>query len=377
MAGEMTRVAIARSDNRRGAVATALQLIADDLRRVVRPDVLLKPNLVSHRRQLPSTHADAFSAAVDALFAAGASRITVAEGASDATAGFDAMGLRREVSGRPVSFLDLNRDEADWDDLELTGVDGSTSSARVSRTIAGSSCRVSLALMKTHVTAGLTMSLKNMLSAVHPSDRVRMHGYKGGNGSTGWKRPIVEFLKGDGALVNGLTRAQGRVRRLVNRLNGKAGDGTGARLTTSDRAFLASVAAMNRNLVALTARVGPHLSLLDGFDAMHREGPRHGTPIRLGVALAGVDPVAVDAVGAAVMGFDPLSIGYLRLAHEAGLGVADLRRIEIVGAPIASVRRPCVPHSNEAVQRHWDQIAIGSAIPAPHLLAKSCREVSR
>ena len=84
-----------RSDNRRGAVAEALALIADDLRGRVTPEVLIKPNLVSHRRQLPSTHADTLSATLDAVFAAGARHAVVAEGASDASAGFDRFGFRR------------------------------------------------------------------------------------------------------------------------------------------------------------------------------------------------------------------------------------------------------------------------------------------
>ena len=131
-------VAVVRRDNRRGAVAEALALIADDLRGRVTPEVLVKPNLVSHRDQLPSTHADTLSATLDAVFAAGARRVTVAEGASDATAGFERFGYRREAAGRPVGFLDLNRDETDWEPLELTGVDGSPLVARVSRTIAAS-----------------------------------------------------------------------------------------------------------------------------------------------------------------------------------------------------------------------------------------------
>jgi uncharacterized protein (DUF362 family) len=361
----MARVALVKSDNRRGAVAQSLELVRDDVQRVVRGDVVLKPNFVSHRRALPSTHPDALSATLDALLAAGAGPVTIAEGASDARAGFENLGHRREVEGRPVRFFDINREETRWDGLGLWGVDGEALEARVSRTIARAGCRVSLALMKTHVNVGLTMGLKNMLSGVHPEDRVRMHGYRGGNGSTGWKRPVVEFLKGDSRLVNALTRLQGRVRYGLNRLNGKLADESGRKLSAADRGFLRSVVALNRNLVALTRAVGPHLSVLDGFVAMHREGPRHGTPIRLGLALAGTDPVAVDAVGAAAMGFDPMRVGYLRLAHEAGLGVADLGRIEVVGDRLDRVRRRCVPHSNVVVHRHWD--GLGSAIPAPHI----------
>jgi uncharacterized protein (DUF362 family) len=280
---------------------------------------------------------------------------------------------------RPVRFFDLNRDETAWEPLRLSGVDGSALDARVSQTIVDAECRVSLALMKTHVTPIVTMGLKNMLSSIHPADRVRMHGFAGGNGSKGWKRLVVDFLKGDNLFVNLLTRTQGRVRNLLNLVSGKSGPDGWRRLSRADHAYLRSVAAMNWNLVALTERVRPHLSVLDGFVAMHREGPRHGTPIGLGVAVAGTDPVAVDAVGAATMGFDPMGIGYLKLAHDAGLGVADLSRIEIVGDPLASLARRCVPHSNFAVQRYWDRVERPvSVIPNPHIaVARSCENAPR
>jgi hypothetical protein len=49
------------------------------------------------------------------------------------------------------------------------------------------------------------------------------------------------------------------------------------------------------------------------------------------VVLASADQVAIDAVAARLMGFDPLSIKYIRLAHDAGLGCGDPREIEVVG----------------------------------------------
>jgi uncharacterized protein (DUF362 family) len=122
---------------------------------------------------------------------------------------------------------------------------------------------------------------------------------------------------------------------------------------------------MNRNLVALSKRTRPHISVVDGFVAMHREGPRHGTPVRLGTVIAGTDAVAVDAVAAAIMGFDPLQVGYLRYAQAAGLGVADLAAIAVLGDPIAAVRRRLVPHSNHAVQRYWDRLSPAS-YQGPH-----------
>jgi uncharacterized protein (DUF362 family) len=385
----MTRnptVAVVRSDNRRGAVAEALALMANDLRAQVTPEVLVKANLVSHERQLPSTHADTLSAVLDAVLASGARRVVVAEGASNASAGFDRFGYRQETFGRPVEYLDLNRDETDWCSLELTAVDGSPLVARVSRTITSAPCRVSLALMKTHVTSMVTFSLKNMLSSIHPDDRIMMHGHAGGgNGYRGWKRLVVEFLKGDSTLVNALTRTMGRVRGIQAAIKGKNRPDAWKRLTPAEVGYLRSVEAMNRNLVALSRVAKPQISVVDGFVAMHREGPRHGTPIRLGTVVAGVDAVAVDAVAAAVMGFDPMRIGYLKQAQEAGLGVANLDEITIVGDPLASVSRRCVPHSNHAIQRHWDRLADiassstrESVVPAPHSrAARSSKKVRR
>jgi len=45
--------------------------------------------------------------------------------------------------------------------------------------------------------------------------------------------------------------------------------------------------------------------------------------------------VAIDAVAARLMGFDPLGIKYIRLAHEQGLGVGDPREIELVGDDVS------------------------------------------
>ncbi len=54
-------------------------------------------------------------------------------------------------------------------------------------------------------------------------------------------------------------------------------------------------------------------------------------PVVKNVMLASADQVAIDAVSAKMMGFDPMSLEYIRLAHEDGLGVGDPRDIEIVG----------------------------------------------
>jgi len=75
-------------------------------------------------------------------------------------------------------------------------------------------------------------------------------------------------------------------------------------------------------------------AVMDGTIAGSGPGPRTVTPVETNLIFASGDQVAIDAVSAKVMGFDPMKLDYIRLAHEAGLGVGDLREIEIVGEDI-------------------------------------------
>ncbi len=72
-------------------------------------------------------------------------------------------------------------------------------------------------------------------------------------------------------------------------------------------------------------------AIMDGTTAGNGPGPRTMYPVVKNVMLASQDQVAIDAVAAKMMGFDPMSIPYIRLAHEQGLGIGDPRRIEIAG----------------------------------------------
>jgi len=74
---------------------------------------------------------------------------------------------------------------------------------------------------------------------------------------------------------------------------------------------------------------------MDGTTAGNGTGPRVMKPVVKNVILASGDQVAIDAIAAQLMGFDPLNIGYIRMAHEQGLGVGDPREIEVVGDDIA------------------------------------------
>ncbi len=72
-------------------------------------------------------------------------------------------------------------------------------------------------------------------------------------------------------------------------------------------------------------------AVMDGTTAGNGPGPRTMYPEIKNVILASGDQVAIDAVAAKLMGLDPLSIPYIRLAHDAGLGIGDPREIDLVG----------------------------------------------
>jgi uncharacterized protein (DUF362 family) len=80
-------------------------------------------------------------------------------------------------------------------------------------------------------------------------------------------------------------------------------------------------------------------AVMDGTFAGDGPGPRCMTPFVKNVMLASADLVAIDAVAAAMMGFDPLEIPYIRMAHVRGLGCGDVKQIEIAGDADAAAER--------------------------------------
>ena len=72
-------------------------------------------------------------------------------------------------------------------------------------------------------------------------------------------------------------------------------------------------------------------AIMDGTTAGSGPGPRTVIPHEKNIILASSDMVAIDAVAAKIMGFDPMKIRCTAKAHELGLGTADTSQIEIVG----------------------------------------------
>jgi uncharacterized protein (DUF362 family) len=86
------------------------------------------------------------------------------------------------------------------------------------------------------------------------------------------------------------------------------------------------------DLLAIQREIHPGLfCVMDGTTAGNGTGPRIMCPVQKDVLLAAADQVAIDAVATKLMGFDPLQVKYIALAHQAGLGVGDPAEIELVG----------------------------------------------
>ncbi len=185
---------------------------------------------------------------------------------------------------------------------------------------------VSLAKLKEHVTAGVTLSMKNCFGIT----------------------PCTIY--GDGSPVDepSLTPRGGRGPfHEGNRLPSKsAPPPVNNALASKDPGYRVP------RVVADLVSVRPvHLAVIDGIHSMAGgEGPwcdnvRHVQP---GLLVAGTNCVATDAVCTALMGFDPMADrgtapfetcdSTLRLAEQLGVGTRDLSQIEVVGTPIAKAR---------------------------------------
>jgi uncharacterized protein (DUF362 family) len=95
---------------------------------------------------------------------------------------------------------------------------------------------------------------------------------------------------------------------------------------------------LHSNIADLASVLKPSLTVIDGIIA----GEGHetsGNPVEMDIVIAGTDPVAVDAVGAAVMGISPTEVKHLVLAEKKGLGTCRLENIEVIGEPTEKVGR--------------------------------------
>lgn len=206
---------------------------------------------------------------------------------------------------------------------------------------------VSLAKLKEHVTAGVTLSMKNCFG-ITPTT-----------------------IYGVGAGIDEPAKVPGGARVMMHAGNRQPSKSAPAEIdpsSTRDAGY--RVPHVTADLVAARPI---HLAVIDGIGTMAGgEGPwvkiprvsRRGAflrslgmatamehpvhPLRPGLLIAGTNCVNTDAVGTALMGFDPMADrgaapfencdSTLKLGERLGIGTRDLNRIEVRGLPIEKGR---------------------------------------
>jgi uncharacterized protein (DUF362 family) len=241
--------------------------------------ILLKPNLVetSSGAIHINTHPLVMRGAVEAFLRLGADTVMVAEGPGHRRDTLDVLeesGLADVLWEDRIKFHDLNY---------LTGytVKNTAGMTRLSTlTFPGIFQEVdwivSMAKMKTHHWAGVTLSMKNLFG-VMPGIYY------------GWPKNVLHH------------------------------------------------AGIENSILDINATLKPHFAIVDGIVGMEGDGPIMGTPRNAGVLVMGRNLPSVDATAARVMGIDPRKIKYLAQAED-WLGPIAEPYIRQTGETVASVR---------------------------------------
>ncbi len=188
---------------------------------------------------------------------------------------------------------------------------------------------VSLAKLKNHATCGITLAMKNMFGTTPAS----IYG-----DNAGIDEPNESPTSGRGKVCHAGERQPSKI--APSELNPQSSR------SAFDR--------MPRITVDVCSARPIDLSIIDGIETMTGgEGPWVGAPlahVKPGILIAGMNMVATDTVGAAVMGYDPRAPrgtapftkcdNTLLLAEKANLGTADLSRIDVAGVRIADAVFP-------------------------------------
>ncbi len=98
-------------------------------------------------------------------------------------------------------------------------------------------------------------------------------------------------------------------------------------------------AGLEEGIADLNATFTPDIVIADGIVGLEGLGPSRGTPVEMGLIVAGFEPVTVDSVCTEIMGMDPNEIKHLEYAYSKGLGEIDIDNMELYGAPIDTVKR--------------------------------------
>lgn len=238
--------------------------------------VLLKPNLVetSESDRPINTHPAVVIAAAEVMRRAGASKVTIADGPGhrrDTELVLAQSGLGVALKEAKLPFVDLNYDEV----VPVSNLGGRTrlKTLYLPRTVVSSDVVVSLAKLKTHHWAGVTLSMKNTFGL--------MPGLV-----YGWPKNILHW--------------QG----------------------------------IEQSIVDIVSTVKPQFGIVDGIVGMEGDGPLMGTAKPVGAIMMSDRLASLDASCAAVMGLAPDRIWYISELARRGFGSASTANIEQRGETI-------------------------------------------
>jgi uncharacterized protein (DUF362 family) len=125
------------------------------------------------------------------------------------------------------------------------------------------------------------------------------------------------------------------------------------------------------DLLTIQHEIHPGIfAVMDGTFAGDGPGPRAMRWHEKDIILASADQVAIDAISAKLQGFDPMSLKFIRLAHELELGVGDPKEIEVVGYDISAEDWGFVQEDTFA-SRGQKAIYHGPLKPFEHLLLRT------
>jgi len=278
------------------------------------------------------THEATATALMQQLFAAGAQRVRLVESTNRAEplektlvrAGWDvrAMSALGKVEFENTRNMGLSKR---YSQLKVPGGGFLFSSFELNHSFEDTDVLISLAKLKNHAVAGVTLSMKNLFGITPNS------------------------LYGDDAPNETGTRGRGRLHDPQSNGGQQGVPGQKPGFSSGDEGYR-----IPRIVADLCAARPIHLAVIDGITSMKGgEGPWNGPCafVQPGLLAVGLNAVAADAVGTAVMGYahvraqratPPFLHGdnHLVLAERSGLGPADLTGIEVLGLTVDQARFP-------------------------------------
>jgi uncharacterized protein (DUF362 family) len=306
-----TRVSLMHGNDRADLAYKALRPYADMVKKAIgSKKIIIKPNNVHTNKQLASTHVDTLEGILEFLKSIGKTQnLVIAESAANGPTfdGYENYGYFRLVKKYKVELVDLDKNAFEvvyvFNEKDFQPHPVRTSSLLLDQ----NAYIISAARLKTHDRVVATLSLKNIVFGAPIKDI----GFN-------WGPDRKEGTKNDKPIAHG--------------------DG---------------FRAINYNTFSLAYKLHPHLALIDGFEGMEGNGPTNGTPVDHRICVASTDWLAADRVAVELMGVDFNNVGYLNYCYNAGMGEADLRKIEIVGERLADHIRNYKLSDNYEKQLVW------------------------